>query len=115
LNFGAKTAIFYYQIYLLRNLTGMASLKLVDGSNMEEEILTEMGEVVAKAVDGNLEGEEREKRIAAQIRNTADEKFGSVWHCVVGKSMAVAIRFQENRFAHYVFNWDWHIYIWKTL
>ena len=93
----------------------MASLKLLDGSNMEEDILTEMGKLVQNAIDENSEGEEREKRIAAKIRNTADENFGSVWHCVVGKSMAVAIRFQENRFAHYSFNWDWHIYIWKTL
>ena len=88
---------------------------LVDTSSMNEEMSTEFTKWLKEAITNNAEGDAKEKRVAAELRNKADENYGSVWHCVIGKSMAVAIRHQEDRFAHWTYNFDWHVYLWKTL
>ena len=90
-------------------------VQLVEQNDMDKEMSDELTEYLKQAIENNSTSELKEKLIASELRNKADENFGNVWHCVIGKCMAVAIRHQEKRFAHWTFNFDWHVYLWKTL
>jgi hypothetical protein len=92
-----------------------SELSLVDGSSMDPEMQNSVEECIKASIAKHTNGAEKEKNISADVRNYCNENFGSVWHCVIGKSVALAIGFQEARFVHYTFNWDWHCYLWKTL
>ena len=97
------------------NKVSAAKLKLVEASDMDEETSNELTQFLEEAISNHANSELKEKMIASELRNKADENFGNVWHCIIGKCMAVAIRHQEKRFAHWTFNFDWHVYLWKTL
>ena len=91
-----------------------SELTLVDGTSMDQEMQKAVEQCIRDSIS-NQSGPEKEKGISSEVRNFCNENFGSVWHCVIGKSVALAIGFQEERFAHFTFNWDWHLYLWKTL
>ena len=61
----------------------------------------EMIEDVLSVTKNALKAHKIEKDIAHSIKTEFDNKFGSTWHCIVGKDFGSFVTHQSNHFIYF--------------
>lgn len=76
-------------------------------SDMESDMVTEAKNIIKEAM--SLPDE---REIAKKIKLHFDEKYGKIWHCVVGKSFGAFGTHETNRFL-YIYYKQTAVQLWK--
>eukprot|EP01096_Ripella_sp_DP13-Kostka_P014899 TRINITY_DN6833_c0_g2_i3.p3 TRINITY_DN6833_c0_g2~~TRINITY_DN6833_c0_g2_i3.p3 ORF type:complete len:112 (-),score=36.27 TRINITY_DN6833_c0_g2_i3:547-843(-) len=84
----------------------VAKVKVVDMQpDTKEDILALVRKTVAEQTE--------ERKIAEILKTTCDEKYGSAWHCVVGKSYGVWVTHETGSFIYVEIN-GLNVVLWKN-